>query len=219
MENNKHGDILQADLKDTYHTLPLKTMMAYKWARDHCAHAQYYMMADADVFVDIYKVVRYLQGLKWNSDSSYALCKVEWTEMPQRPETDNKAAIPESEYSSDQYAPYCWGGLYIAPVSVINKLYLTGLHTPLIRIDDVWTGILAERAGVTFPPTSDAFILPWGTRHEMLSHIKYHDGPLMVAAYHGSKTYILDSIRDLWINLQRHRENQKEGKFKNNIYM
>ena len=213
-EDKINHDIIQADFVDTYQNLTIKSQMIFKWMRDYCPHAQYFMITDLDLFVDIYKLTNYLAGIQSKADDCYVLCKVEWTEKPFRPpQYGGHSAMPKNEYPTDHYAPYCWGGANVATVSVINKLYIASLHTPRLRIDDVWIGILAEKAGITFPPTSEAYILPWHDTHHLLNHEKYFDGPIMFASWHGRQ--VSRKIHNMWNKVRSNFQNKGQGLKKN----
>ncbi|GIY37661.1 lactosylceramide 1,3-N-acetyl-beta-D-glucosaminyltransferase, partial [Caerostris extrusa] len=60
-ESEIFGDIIQADFQDTYRNLTTKSVLMLKWVSKHCAHAQYFLKADDDTFVNIHVLTDILQ--------------------------------------------------------------------------------------------------------------------------------------------------------------
>ncbi|KAF2349038.1 Glycosyl transferase family 31 [Trinorchestia longiramus] len=61
IEAQTYGDIIQEDFLDTYHNLTLKSIMALKWAEANCPQAEYFMKTDDDIFVNVPKLLTFLQ--------------------------------------------------------------------------------------------------------------------------------------------------------------
>jgi len=53
LENNKHGDIVQASVIETYKNLTRKTLHAFQWVMDSYSEAEYFFKVDDDVFIHI----------------------------------------------------------------------------------------------------------------------------------------------------------------------
>ncbi|KAM7392130.1 hypothetical protein PAMP_022763 [Pampus punctatissimus] len=59
-ESRKHADIIQMNFVDSYKNLTIKTMMMMKWLATHCPNAFYAMKVDADIFVNVFYLIRRL---------------------------------------------------------------------------------------------------------------------------------------------------------------
>jgi len=60
-ESSKYGDVIQEGFLDTYNNLTLKSVMLLKWVRSHCRHARYVMKTDDDMFVNLPRLISFLQ--------------------------------------------------------------------------------------------------------------------------------------------------------------
>nr|XP_050050571.2 beta-1,3-galactosyltransferase 4-like [Dermacentor andersoni] len=63
-ESARYGDIIQADFRDTYRNLTLKSVFLLKWAFMYCSRAQFLLKTDDDVFVNVDNLVRFLLALR-----------------------------------------------------------------------------------------------------------------------------------------------------------
>lgn len=60
-ESSKYGDVIQEGFLDTYNNLTLKSVMLLKWVRSHCRHARYIMKTDDDMFVNLPRLISFLE--------------------------------------------------------------------------------------------------------------------------------------------------------------
>lgn len=60
-ESSKYGDVIQEGFLDTYNNLTLKSVMLLKWVRSHCRHARYIMKTDDDMFVNLPRLIGFLE--------------------------------------------------------------------------------------------------------------------------------------------------------------
>jgi len=60
-ESTKYGDVIQEGFLDTYNNLTLKSVMLLKWVRTHCRHALYVMKTDDDMFVNLPRLITFLE--------------------------------------------------------------------------------------------------------------------------------------------------------------
>jgi hypothetical protein len=61
-EQEKHGDIVQADFLDTYYNNTIKTMMGIKWARTYCPSSKFYFFSDDDMYISTKNVLRFIRN-------------------------------------------------------------------------------------------------------------------------------------------------------------
>ena len=59
-EAQSHRDIVFGEFYDNYRNLTRKTRMGLRWVRNFCTSAKYVLKTDDDVFVNIYKLVEWL---------------------------------------------------------------------------------------------------------------------------------------------------------------
>ena len=60
MENELHGDILQANFVDSYHNLSYKAIMTLQYAAHYCDNIKFILKVDIDIFVNIFTLVHLL---------------------------------------------------------------------------------------------------------------------------------------------------------------
>ena len=160
-ESRVYNDIVQEDFVDSYQTLTLKTVMAWKWALLFCPQASYVMIANDEVVVDVFKLVPYLQSIQGDVTDppikrAFSLCFLFpcCTRVLRR---HPKYNLSQTIYDGQAYPSYCSGTGYVAPSSVIHDLYHMSVDTPMFMPDDAWVGVLAEKLGVGFTDTYKSY--------------------------------------------------------------
>ncbi|XP_065332402.1 beta-1,3-galactosyltransferase 1-like [Cloeon dipterum] len=174
-ESGKYGDIIQEGFLDTYNNLTLKSVMLLKWVRSHCRHAQYVMKTDDDMYVNLPKLITYLQ-----EDLAKFRPRIAKPTAVELPATTLTSSLPDfadslsellvgtlicnaqpiSNARSKWYAPkymfegrrypkYLSGTGYVMSARVVKKLFDAALHTPLFHLEDVYiTGICSKAAKI-----------------------------------------------------------------------
>jgi hypothetical protein len=61
-EQQKYGDIVQADFIDSYFNNTIKTMMGFKWAVAFCPNSRFYMFSDDDMYISTKNVLRFIRN-------------------------------------------------------------------------------------------------------------------------------------------------------------
>lgn len=61
IEREQFEDIVQSSFHDSYYNNTIKTVMALKWAVEHCPRSRYYMFVDDDYFVSTKNVLRFVR--------------------------------------------------------------------------------------------------------------------------------------------------------------
>lgn len=54
------GDIIIADMKDSYKNLTLKVLYMVEWASTYCSNARFFMKTDDDVFLNVPLVLDFI---------------------------------------------------------------------------------------------------------------------------------------------------------------
>ena len=70
-ESKKYGDILQVEMDDTYRNLTRKTVSILNWVNSNCAHADFAIKIDDDVYVNVHNLATVLAKLSPEEVSLY----------------------------------------------------------------------------------------------------------------------------------------------------
>ena len=161
MESRVYGDIIQEDFIDSPWNLSLKSHMRYKWVNKHCSNAQLVLMADDNVVVDVFKLIPFLKSQMAAKSDDVIMCylhpccqtagslKYLWggSHKPDRYSSSHRSISP---YGGDAYPSHCSSAAYIVPLAAINKLHRMASHTPIFIPEEVWTGVLVEKIGLSY---------------------------------------------------------------------
>lgn len=58
------GDIVVADMKDSYKNLTLKVLYMLEWTSTHCSNARFFMKTDDDVFLNVPLVLDFISKIQ-----------------------------------------------------------------------------------------------------------------------------------------------------------
>lgn len=159
LENQKYGDILLWDFRDTFFNLTLKDLLFWHWLRQYCPGATFVFKGDDDVFVRTDALLDYLQK-QWEEHNLLKVYTnqtdlgldlfvgdVIYNALPNR-EPSTKYYIPESFYKGG-YPPYAGGGGVVYSSSLALRLQEVSERVRLFPIDDVYLGMCLHRLGLT----------------------------------------------------------------------
>ena len=142
-ENQKHKDIVVANIHEGYYNLTLKVLIGMKFAACFCSHADYFIKVDDDDYLRIKFLDQVIideqnalnarvrsQNIKKNSVKRSLPAKLYMGGCGgfrvQRPDPENKIKNPWQltlqEYSENWYPPYCGGPFYMFSMSVVFDL-------------------------------------------------------------------------------------------------
>lgn len=159
LENQKYGDILQWDFRDTFFNLTLKDLVFWRWLQQHCPTAMFVFKGDDDVFVRTGVLLDYLhkqleEHNLWRAytnntdmDLNLFVGDVINNAMPNR-EPSTKYYIPESFYKGG-YPPYAGGGGVVYSSSLAFRLKEVSERVRLFPIDDVYLGMCLHSLGLS----------------------------------------------------------------------
>ena len=167
-EDDKYGDIIQANFMESFQNLTLKVVLGLKWVTENCRHAKYMYKGDDDMFVNLNHIVSYLKEnrIKGPAMYRYYLGSVLYRSVRVTRE-NSKYYVPDKLYSGRYFPPYCSGGGYIISTDIIPEMYHKSLETAFIPIDDAYQGILMSKIGVK-PVTHKGF-KNWGAKTDVCS--------------------------------------------------
>ncbi|OWF45974.1 Beta-1,3-galactosyltransferase brn [Mizuhopecten yessoensis] len=122
-------------------------MSGLKWAVTHCAHAQYVVSADDDVYVAPDLLLRYLNiPLVLKIDKLYSGYLFRDTKPIRNPQ--DKWMVTISEYPFKDYPDYIFGGFVIMSMSTVRSFTVAAMYTKFLKFEDVYLGIIAAKVGI-----------------------------------------------------------------------
>lgn len=140
-ESRIHGDIVQADFRDSYFNLTRKMLVALKWAAMYCNEIDFFLKADEDVFVNVPTLVSRLkrdhhgiQGAIYGHINKRSSVK-----------RTGKWAVGWREFPLLFYPTYASGNSYVISGNIIPRMFMVSEYFPYMPIEDAFiTGILAR---------------------------------------------------------------------------
>ena len=154
-ENAKYNDLIRAEYYEHYWNQSLKIQMGFEWAARYC-NFSYLLKGDDDILVNIIKLIDYLLLDSTPKESLY-IGKLHSNPIVRR---DGKWKVSYEEYGDSHYPDFCSGAGFIMTHDVIERIVpLFDVIKPY-RLDDVYVGMLAKKAGVIAKDHS-GFVMPW----------------------------------------------------------
>ena len=141
-EEQKYGDLLIGDYEDSYRNISTKLLMAFYWATK--IKCNYVLKTDDDVYVDIAKLVTWLQG-QGEKESLYGGVTYDTVVVRKK---SHKHYVSPSDLALDRYPVFCKGFMYVLSWKLIPKMVHLSRQIGRIGPDDAYVGILAHQLGV-----------------------------------------------------------------------
>lgn len=153
-ENDVYNDIIQASFGDSYQNVSYKIALYLKWTARYCSGVKFVVKADDDVFIDVYQVVGLLEELRVSPfRDNVLLCYVLANAKPYR-NKNSKFYVSRKEFRGKTYKPYCQGWMYILSNLAVTEFNKVVDKIQFFKIDDVLTGIFADKAKTTLYSTN-----------------------------------------------------------------
>lgn len=142
-ESLEHGDLLQADFRDVYANLSLKSVAMLQWTAARCASGRlrFLVKADDDVLVNTPLL---LHDLRSTRHRRFVMGSVVAGARPVR-DPASKWFTPADVYAGSFYPKYVSGAAYVISGDLIGELYAAAVREErqIFWIEDVFvTGIL-----------------------------------------------------------------------------
>ena len=158
-ESLKCSDIVQNDFMDTYYNLTIKTIMGFKWVSSYCQNAKYTLKVDDDVVVNIPFLIDYLEThVKNNTNQKNTLIGNCYKKAKVIRNTKSKFYMSKKEFENDFFGEYCDGPAYIITNNLVLKMYEKSLNTKLLKLEDVYVGLLAKSFNSSFVYINDEYL-------------------------------------------------------------
>uniref|UniRef100_H3AD91 Hexosyltransferase n=1 Tax=Latimeria chalumnae TaxID=7897 RepID=H3AD91_LATCH len=154
-ESSVHHDIIQRDFLESYSNLTIKTMTSLEWLADFCPEADYAMKVDADMFLNIEKLVKSLLNLDIPTRQNYFTGAPFINHHPIR-DKNSKWYMPKNVFPGKEYPPFCSGTGYVFSVNITWKILEASYVVKPIYLEDVYIGLCLNFAqiNITIPPDS-----------------------------------------------------------------
>ncbi|XP_018525070.1 beta-1,3-galactosyltransferase 2 [Lates calcarifer] len=143
-ESRKHADIIQMNFQDSYQNLTIKTMMMMNWLATHCPNASYVMKVDADIFVNVFYLIRWLRS---SPQQGFITGSVINDGRPRR-DRNSKWHISEEQYPEDSFPPYVSGAGYVFSADLAGRISWASRFVRMIPLEDVYVGLCLRVLGV-----------------------------------------------------------------------
>uniref|UniRef100_UPI0037E7F0CE beta-1,3-galactosyltransferase 2 n=1 Tax=Semicossyphus pulcher TaxID=241346 RepID=UPI0037E7F0CE len=136
-ESRKHADIIQMNFQDSYHNLTIKTMMMMNWLATYCPNASYAMKVDADIFVNVFYLMKWLGN---SPRQGFITGSVIWDGRPRR-DSNSKWHVSEELYPEDSFPPYVSGAGYVLSADLAARISWASRYVRMIPVEDVYVGL------------------------------------------------------------------------------
>lgn len=145
-ENAIHHDVVHGNFIDHYYNNTLRTVMGLQWYACVCSNATFGLIVDDDYMITTDRLVIFLQTLdKDELANSYYGFVI--NDVPHR-ELKSKWYVSESDYPFRTYPKFVTGGAIVLTVDVARRFTAAIKFTRHFIFDDVFLGIVAEKAGI-----------------------------------------------------------------------
>ena len=146
-----HNDIVQGPFLDTYNNLTLKGVMGLRWVALNCPQAKAVLNIDDDVFVNIFRVAKFLLPLLTEDRYTIACPRARKNTKPIfRNATVRKWVVPEEYFRGYDRYPFvmCPGYFALLSGNMIRPMLGAVSVNPFFWIDDVYLyGLLVLTVG------------------------------------------------------------------------
>ncbi|CAH3198982.1 unnamed protein product, partial [Porites evermanni] len=142
-EENIFGDLVRAQYYDHYWNQTLKIQMAFEWAFMYC-NFSFLLKMGGDTFVDVKGLISLLAKPATPQGELY----IGKCFKKARVKRKGKWKILFEDYNATFYPEYYSGFGIVLSSDIIDKLVDLFDVVPKFKVDDVYIGMLAEKAGV-----------------------------------------------------------------------
>lgn len=158
-ENQIYKDIVQENFIDTYRNLTLKTIMGYKWISNYCSKVAFVLKVDDDIVVNTPVLLDYLNELilkNKHTKNSYFGNHKENSLIYRDPNVRYYARY--DEIAGEYFPLYHFGIGYLITGDLAAPFYEMSLETKFFYLEDVYSGLLAQKLQVNYVNIQDKYI-------------------------------------------------------------
>ncbi|KAK3100271.1 hypothetical protein FSP39_017252 [Pinctada imbricata] len=154
-EHEVFNDIIQEDFIDSHRNSTLKVIMGYNWVTQFCKNAEYVVIMDDDIIVNIEILNQYLFLVKSGKRKSIYTGKVFTNEAPDR-RLGGEQSVTFSEYPFDLYPDFVDGSFILHNQECVRKFQSVFPFVKYFPIHDIYLGIVAHKLGIS--PVHNIFV-------------------------------------------------------------
>jgi hypothetical protein len=141
-ESKIHKDIVQEDYYDSFHSMTMKIMGAFKWISKYCSNSHFVLRINDDMVVNTYKLLNYLDGLVKNNEHKNKLIgSLYYGQGPHR-DPNSKFHVPYEVFPENSYPPFPSGIAYIFSLELAKKFFEYSLNFYIRIIGDFLEGFI-----------------------------------------------------------------------------
>ena len=142
-EDESFRDLIRADYYEHYWNQTLKIQMAFEWASLYC-NFSFLLKMDDDTFVNVKSLISVLAKPEIPKEKLYM------GHCPKGPyvKREGKWKVSFKDYKHKFYPDFCSGYGIVLSSDLVHLFVDLYAVVPWFRIDDVYIGMLAEKAGV-----------------------------------------------------------------------
>ncbi|XP_061394808.1 uncharacterized protein LOC133330369 [Musca vetustissima] len=145
-ENMIYGDLIRGHFIDSYNNLTLKTLSSLEWVDNHCPKAKYILKTDDDMFINVPKLLQFLDSHSKDKRVIYGRLAKKWKPIRNK---KSKYYISTGQFSAAVFPPFTTGPAYVLTSDIVHELYVRSLHQVYLKLEDVFTtGIVAQQLGI-----------------------------------------------------------------------
>ncbi|KAH8262186.1 hypothetical protein KR038_008562 [Drosophila bunnanda] len=140
-ENFIYGDLIRGNFIDSYNNLTLKTISTLEWADLHCPKAKYVLKTDDDMFINVPKLLSFLDKHK-DKRTIYGRLAKKWKPIRNK---KSKYYVSVDQFAAGVFPSFTTGPAYVLTGDIVHELYVRSLKTVYLKLEDVFTtGIVAK---------------------------------------------------------------------------
>ncbi|XP_016984084.2 acetylgalactosaminyl-O-glycosyl-glycoprotein beta-1,3-N-acetylglucosaminyltransferase [Drosophila rhopaloa] len=144
-ENFIYGDLIRGNFIDSYNNLTLKTISTLEWADLHCPKAKYILKTDDDMFINVPKLLNFLDKHK-DKRTIYGRLAKKWKPIRNK---KSKYYVAVDQFAAGVFPSFTTGPAYVLTGDIVHELYVRSLKTVYLKLEDVFTtGIVAKSLNI-----------------------------------------------------------------------
>ena len=162
-EARRYGDMIIADLPDTYRNITKKLMIAFKWAS--VQNYEYLLKTDDDVYINIPSLIQWIESRPSSKMPLYAGVLYRANVIRNR---KHRHFVSWDDLPEKRYPWYPKGALYVLSGKIVKQMVEVGSKVKQITVDDAYVGVLASYLGIQ--PVRLSGFIQWAFLPNLVEH-------------------------------------------------
>ena len=145
-ESEANGDILQHDFVESIRNMTIKTVTGLRWMTKHCPDVRYVIKCDTDVWLNIPKWRRLMNGPKryLTEQSAFGHCRL----YPSVIRTwFHRYSVSLSTYNQTRWPMYCRGPAYGLSRQLVREVAAVSYKVRYLPVEDAYVGVCLQHLG------------------------------------------------------------------------